>query len=250
MAQVKRIFDWIRMILKSNDYEIVDMPEDIRSNIWWGENGQAFQYELYKSMGEHTQYVLVLDIGETEVQSLNIRIKQRTLYKELLAMGDKLEPEFDKNVSLLLCVNASIEEGLEKEVLKIEEDPYCFKKLVLTYNQKEIEFLEKQTEISRIWDYMKTLMDNLREGKTNFDDEGVKLVMKLFIKLPFLPADIAKRQDKSNLMEEIEKDLEEKLKVIWRDIKGMDIKEIEEIKDYSDKQLEDILRKWCVEEAK
>lgn len=249
MTQIKRIFDWIEMILKNNDYEIVEIAEDIRNCIEKLENGRIFKFELYKSAGERIQYIFVLDVGDAEVQSLNIGLKQRELYKNFLALGDKLEPEFDKNVSLLLCVNANMKESLEKEVLKIEENPYCFKKFVLTYTQREMEFLENRTETSKIWEYMKSLMDELREGKADFNDEGVKFVMKLFIKLPFLPADIAKKQEKSNLMEEIEKGLEEKYKVIWRDIKDMDIKKIEEIKDYSEEQIDGILSKWCEEEA-
>lgn len=249
MEQIKRIFDWIEMILKNNDYEIVDITENIRNCIRKLENGKEFKFELYKSVGEHIHYIFVLDIGDAEVQSLNIEMKQRELYKNLLALEDKLEPEFDKNVSLLLCVNASMKESLEKEVLKIEENPYCFKKFVLTYTQREMEFLENQTKIVKLWEYMKSLIDELREGKADFNDECVKFVMKLFIKLPFLPADIAKKQDKSNLMEEIEKGLEEKYKVIWRDIKDMDIKKIEEIKDYTEEQIDDILSKWCKEEA-
>lgn len=138
MAQIKRIYDWIEMILKNNDYEIVGITEDIRHNIGRWKNGKTFKYELYKSIGKHIQYILVLDVGETEIQSLNIGMKQRQIYKDFLVLEDELEPEFDKNVSLLLCVNASMKESLEKEVLKIEEDPYCFKKFVLTYTQKEI----------------------------------------------------------------------------------------------------------------
>lgn len=96
---------------------------------------------------------------------------------------------------------------------------------------------------------MKLVMNKLQEGEADFNDEGIKFVMKLFIKLPFLPVDIVKKQDKSNLMEEIEKGLKEKHKAIWRDIKEMDMKEIEEIKDYSEEQIDGILSKWCVEEA-
>ena len=243
------IFEWIDIILKRNNYTTVDVAERIGGYIEELENGEKFQYGLYQSVGKYIQYILVLDIGNAEIKGLNLGMKQRLIYKSLLEMGDKLEPEFDKNVSFLICVNNSIEEkNLEREVLKLEEDPYCFKKFVLTYTKKEIEFLVKQTEKKEIWDYMQQITNGLREGNVNFSDAGVEFILRLFIKLPFLPVDIAKRQEKSNLMEEIEANLEEKYSRIWETIKGMDIKEIEEIKDYAEEQIDDILNKWCVEE--
>lgn len=243
------IFEWIDMILRKNNFKTVNVAEKIGGYIKEMEKGKKFQYGLYQSVGKYIQYILVLDIGNAEIKDLNLGIKQRLIYKNLLEMGDQLEPEFDKNVSFLICVNKSIEENnLEGEILKIEENPYCFKKFVLTYTKKEIEFVVKQTEKTKIWEYMQQIMDGLREGNVNFSDAGVEFILRLFIKLPFLPADIAKRQEKSNLMEEIEANLDEKYSRIWETVKGMDIKEIEGIKDYSEEQIDDILNKWCVEE--
>ena len=243
------IFEWIDMVLIKNNYKTVDVAESIGGYIEELENGEKFQYGLYQSVGKYIQYVLVLDIGNAEIKGLNLGMKQRLIYKSLLELGDTLEPEFDKNVSFLICVNNSIEEkNLEREVLKTEEDPYCFKKFVLTYTEKEIKFLVKQTKKTEIWDYMQQIMNGLREGNINFSDAGVEFILRLFIKLPFLPANIAKRQEKTNLMEEIEANLEEKYSKIWETIKGMDIKEIEGIKDYTEEQIDDILNKWCVEE--
>lgn len=249
MTQEKGIFDWIDMILRGNNFKTVDVAEGIDGYIKELENGKLIKYALYQSVGVCIQYVLVLDIGDIKISSIDLGIKQRGIYKSLLELGNILEPEFDKNVSLLLCVDSSVkEENLEKKILEIEEDPYCFKKFVLTYSQKEIEFLEEQTDRNEIWNYMQQVVDGLREGKINFSDIGIKFIMKLYIKLPFLPADITKRQKKSNLMEEIENSLEEKHRGIWESIKDMDIKGIEGIKDYTEEQIDNLLNKWYVEE--
>ena len=249
MVQKESIFEWIDVLLKKNNYKAVDVAERIGGLIEELGNGKAFRYGLYQFAEKNIRYILVLDIGDTEIKGLNLGMTQRLIFKSLLEMGDKLEPEFDKNVSFLICVNNSSEEkDLEKEVLKIEEDPYCFKKFVFTYTEKEIAHLEKQTEKTEIWEYMQKIMNELREGNVTFNGVGIDFILRLFIKLPFLPANVAKTQEKTNLMKEIESHLEEKYKSIWETIKGMDIKEIEGIKDYSEEQLDDILNKWCEEE--
>ncbi len=249
MVQEKGIFDWIDMILKRNNFKTLDVAEGIEDYIKELEKGKLIKYALYQSVGMCIQYLLILDIGDIKISSIDLGIEQRKIYKSLLELGDILEPEFDKNVSLLLCVdNSAEEENLEKKILEIEEDPYCFKKFVLTYSQKEIEFLEKQTDRNAIWNYMQQVVVGLREGEINFSDIGIKFIMKLYIKLPFLPADIAKQQEKPKLMEEIENSLEEKYRGIWESIKDMDIKGIEEIKDYTEEQIDSLLNKWYVEE--
>lgn len=249
MEKEIKVFSWIDSILRKNNYKTVKLGEDTSMYINQMEKTEKFEYALYQSVETCTQYILVLDVGKTDIVTLDLENKQITIYRRLLELGDGLEPEFDKNVSLLLCVNGNItEEGLEKEVLKIEEDPYCFKKFVLTYAENEISYLEKKTEKQDIWNYMQQQVKMLREGEVSIADEGIKFILKIFIKMPFLPIDIVKKQKKKDLMKKVEEELEEKYKCIWYDLINMDINKIDEIKDYTQEEIDGILDKWYGEE--
>lgn len=252
MVESERIFSYIDTILKENGYKSVNVRESIGCYIREMQDGENFEYALYQSSGKYTQYILVLDIGKTKIDEIDINNRQRTIYQKLQELGEELKPEFDKNVSLLLCVNGDItEEKLEKEILKIEENPYCFKKLVLTYIENEIQSLIGKLGEENIWNYMQKCMMELQEDKLKVGDESINFVLKLFIKIPFLAVEIVKKHKKADLLNEIEKQLEQKYMPIWNDIKEMDLPKIEEMKNYSEKQIDDILNKWYVkEEAK
>ena len=250
MEQKKKIFDWIDEILRKNDFKIVDEKEKIDSYIKDMINGEECPCALYESEGRCVQYVLVLDVGKANITKFDFVIRQRILYQSLQELGDRLRPEFDKNVSFLLCVEGTIsDEEVEKEVLKIEENPYCFKKLVLTYTQEELRNVEKSAEKENLWDFMNQKVEALRNGKTNLDKES-GFILKLLIKMPFLSMDMVEEQRKKNLMEEIEKNLEDKDKVIWEDIKEMELTEVEEIKNYTEEELDSFLGIWYTEERK
>lgn len=213
-------------------------------------NGAECAYALYESQGRSIQYVLVLDTGQADIEKFDLGNRQRILYQNLQELGDRLEPEFDKNVSLLLCAEGSIgNEKLEKEVLKLEENPYCFKKLVLTYTQKELENLVESTEKENLWDFMNQKLEILKRKKENFDKEA-EFILRLLIKMPFLAVNVEEEQIKKNLVEEIEKGLGGADKIIWEDIKSLESAEIEEIKNYKEEKLDDFLKKWCGEEKR
>lgn len=247
MVKGERIFSYIDTILRENKYKTVSVIESIGGYIRKMCDGENVEYALYQSSSECTQYILVLDIGKTEIEKINLNNRQRTIYQKLQELGEELKPEFDKNVSLLLCVNGDItEEKLEKEILKIEENPYCFKKLVLTYTENEIVNLIGKLGEENIWIYMQKCMMELQEDKLKVDDENINFVLKLFIKIPFLVVAINKKDKEADLLNEIEKHLEQKYTSIWNDIKEMDLAKIEEMRNYSEKQIDDILNKWYV----
>lgn len=250
MGQKREIFDLIDSILRTNNYKIVIGKEEIGSYIKDIINGAEFSCALYESKEQCVQYVLVLDVGKAEIKNLDLGNRQRILYRTLQELGDRLEPEFDKNVTLLLCMEGIIEdESLEKEVLKLEENPYCFKKLVITYTQEELSNFERNMGKEEVWDYMQQRLELLKGGEIEVDEISIT-ILKLLIKLPFLPANVVKEQTKKNLMEEIEKHLDDRDKIFWNDIKEMKSTEIEEIKDYTEEELDSFLCKWYMEGEK
>lgn len=270
MKNNKQVFEWIDTILIENKYNKVNVMDSIDSYIremqdeaqsYEMQNGgtqdlemsnkEIFQYALYQSSEKGIQYIFVLDVGKTEIGKMNLNIRQRDIYTRLLELGEKVELEFDKNVSLLLCVNDNIsDERLEKEVLNIEEDPYCFKKLVFTYTEEETENLSSILGEENIWDYMQSCIDELQENKAEIDEERIKFVLRLFIKLPFLTINIVKKEKKADFLEDIGNQSERKYKSLWEDINNLNIQEIEDIKNYSEEDIDDLLNKWYMEEMK
>lgn len=250
MEQKREMFDFVDYILRTNNYQIVIGKEEIDSYVRDIISGAEFSCALYESQEQCVQYVLVLDVGKADLKNLDLGNRQRILYRNLQEMGDRLEPEFDKNVTLLLCTEGNIEdESLEREVLKLEENPYCFKKLVLTYSREELSNLEENMGEEDLWDYMQQKLDMLKEGRIKVDETS-ETILKLLIKMPFLPVNAVKEQTKKNLMEEIENCLDDKDKIFWNDIKEMNEKEIEDIKDDTGEELDKFLCKWYTEEEK
>ena len=250
MEQKREMFDLADSILRTNNYQIVIGKEEMSSYIKSMIAGAKFSCALYKSQEQCIQYVLVLDVGKADLKNLDLGNRQRTLYRNLQELGDRLEPEFDKNVTLLLCMEGNIKnESLEREVLKLEENPYCFKKLVLTYTQEELSNFEGNMGKEDLWDYMQQRLRLLNEGKIEVDEIS-ETILKILIKMPFLPVNAVEEQTKKNLMDIIENSLDDKELIVWNDIKEMNLTEIEDIKGYTGEELDEFLCKWHTEEEK
>lgn len=252
MEEKKTMFTWIEDILIRNGYEKVKIGHIIDEyiKIIQGEN-QVIQYELYKAPQDRVQYVLAIDVYDMQIEKVDLQKVQMDIYKRLLKLENAVDCAFDKNVSLLLCAKWDISDtSSEREVLKIEEDPYCFKKLVLTYTDNEIDEMQGRLGEKNIWEYMKDTMQNIKDGaEMDMEETVTKMVLKLYIKMPFLPMDVAGQRDKDNLMQTIEGELEEINSDIWSELKEMSPEAIEEIKLYSDDQIDSIMKKWYTEEA-
>lgn len=121
-------------------------------------------------------------------------------------------PGIDKNIYMLLIMEAERENAeLNKFINNFEEDPYYFKKHVLTYTNQQKEKLklisQNQSIVSKIESYVSD-KDNFSEFKKlsgneiKMADDLYSLVSKIFIKLPFLLAPIEK-EELVNLREKI-----------------------------------------------
>ncbi len=124
------------------------------------------------------------------------------------------EPGVDKNLSMLVLweTDGSVpREQFKKNKMKIEEDPYFFKKYVLGYAAKELQQLQNQIAER---DIAKFIEDGI-VSKQIFDDykndpyvkTWQSLIYRLAIKLPFIKINIGESQGLQSLLEEHDKAL-------------------------------------------
>jgi hypothetical protein len=115
--------------------------------------------------------------------------------------------EVDKNTSLVLCVAKDNKlksfEELEKKELQTEENPYFFKKYVLTYDEKVAqkvfgEILKTYNESSSLTKYIESIVINperFRSYKINAENnEDYALLSKIVMKVPIMPVKIPGNQ--------------------------------------------------------
>ncbi|MBZ9622142.1 hypothetical protein G9F71_004615 [Clostridium sp. FP2] len=120
--------------------------------------------------------------------------------------------EVDKNTSLVLCVAKDSKltsfDELEKKELRIEENPYFFKKYVLTYDEKiaqEVfgEVLKTYNESSSLTKYIESIVTNperFRNFKINaINNEDYMLLSKIVMKVPVMPVKVPDNQSIKSL---------------------------------------------------
>lgn len=108
--------------------------------------------------------------------------------------NDIYVPDMDKNTSLIYCVKRDIKSNkLDELKVKIEDDPFYFKKYVFAYSEAqsdEFKKLRKQHNWT-INELIQTYIfdtENFSKFKKNGDNEKIyKLVSELFIKIPIIP---------------------------------------------------------------
>ena len=124
-------------------------------------------------------------------------------------------PDMDKNTSLVYCVKNDINsEKLDVLKIKIEDDPFYFKKYVFAYSEAEADELKKlckqhkQTPNELIQSYILNA-NNFGKFKKKASNEKVyRLVSELLIKIPVIPINFKTQgQIKSvpDYMQEIQK---------------------------------------------
>lgn len=142
------------------------------------------------------EYYVVLQLIDESVCELKALLdeKAQSLFEAIIETG-KVARYFEKNCTLLICHN---EKNIDLfTILNIEEDVYNFKKNIITYTDNELDQLKNyihSANINNISCEVLREIINDNEGETFIDFKNTSmncstyysLVMKLFIKLPFL----------------------------------------------------------------
>lgn len=140
-----------------------------------------------------SSYYLAVFVEEKMLDYRSVELFN-SYFDEVKKLDEGYRPDMDKNLSLIVCVkrrNLFPESVLNKIIFDIEEDPYFFKKYVLTYTDPQVKQLMKKNQgDASIIEYLYRVLndDNSFQNHKNdpFQESEYNLISKLFIKLPFL----------------------------------------------------------------
>ncbi|WP_026909115.1 ABC-three component system middle component 1 [Paucisalibacillus globulus] len=167
-------------------------------------------------------FYLVANFKEGEIKLDSLKKQLDQCFESILE--EMNETGIDKNLSFLLLLETeSIDNSIERirYIYNLEEDPYDFKKYVLTYTKSQVDalktYIEENAQLPLI-----TTLNNLLQEKTLFasfkkkeEDRSTTekqevllydLISKLFIKIPFLSV-IIKQECLDSLKQEIDESL-------------------------------------------
>lgn len=177
----------IKEIMNDCAYENVVQTEVVYDKMMYSLN--IFQHKKIES-----HIFIVLQILESQLVAQDnhkdLVIEIANYFRE----NDIYVPDMDKNTSLIYCVKRDINsDKLDELKVKIEDDPFYFKKYVFAYSEAqsdEFKKLRKQHNWT-INELIQTYIfdtENFSKFKKNGDNEKIyKLVSELFIKIPIIP---------------------------------------------------------------
>lgn len=153
----------------------------------------AYSLNIFKHRNIESQIFIVLQILESQLVAQNSKdlvIEIANYFRESAVYI----PDMDKNTSLIYCVKKDINsDKLDKLKVKIEDDPFYFKKYVFAYNESQADELKKickqrgQSASELIQAYILDT-ENFNKFKKNGDNEKIyQLVSELLIKIPIIP---------------------------------------------------------------
>ncbi|WP_122688466.1 ABC-three component system middle component 1 [Pseudomonas viridiflava] len=233
------MIDLINNIISNNGYQKIDLNLD----------EPGFLITLFKASDESRQeYFLSLQAEEqdNEVAMLLLEEKAQTIFEKIRNSG-KTERFFEKNCTMIVCHEAL---KIKKETIySLEEDPYNFKKNVLTYSTGELLALQTYLSSNGFEDITNDVINNIlnANGGRNFlefkksSTKGLySITLKTTLKLPFLIY-TPQEQKLSNLALDIENKLTTDLNSIYKEITSLET-------EWNDENiLDEVMRIWSVE---
>lgn len=123
------------------------------------------------------------------------------------------DKDFDKNTSLLIICNNESADNQKKNIFKIEEDPFQFKKYVLTYTDDSLVNLKSMIEEDNPERLLNLLVDDniFNEYKGSHQNYSWhNLLYNIAHKLPFLKINVAINQNLKNLFTKSREKIERK----------------------------------------
>ena len=183
----------IKEIMNDCAYENVVQTEVVYDKMMYSLN--IFQHKKIES-----HIFIVLQILESQ---LVVQDNHKDLVIEIanyFRENDIYVPDMDKNTSLIYCVKRDINsDKLDELKVKIEDDPFYFKKYVFVYNDAQADEFKKlcmqygQTASKLLQTYILD-SENFNKFKKNGDNEKIyKLVSELLNKIPIIPINFESR---------------------------------------------------------
>lgn len=263
--KISIVIELLHDVLENNSFQpLVEIQEQCKKD-WVEEVAEgeqetkecSYEWCLYGPDDEtKEQYLVLIDIKNNGKEILEKIVEQQS--KIYLQLKSKLRANFDKNVSMLICVKTDEVEKKEYEplILEVEEDCYYFKKLIMLYRDQEISEVKEILENKQLsmWEYMQDKIQEITrvEEENLFFKELQKIVPRIYIKLPFIQLKIQTEEQRLELFEEIKKTIEEDAKKlsIWNQLDKMQEDKIKEFELKNDEKLDEVLKLWLPEEKK
>lgn len=139
-----------------------------------------------------SNYYLSIFLTEADVKDLVVS-SLNEYFDAIKGLDEGYEPQMDKNLSMLICLkrgSLNNDSTLNKQIFDIEEDPYFFKKYVLTYTESQEDLILRNVNDTHVMTYLHTILNNEDAFQTHkkfpYHETEYNLVSKLFIKLPVL----------------------------------------------------------------
>lgn len=155
---------------------------------------KVYNLNIFKHRDVESQIFIVLQILESQLIAQNNNKEFVIEIANYFRENDVYVPDMDKNTSLIYCVKKDVNsDKLDKLKVKIEDDPFYFKKYVFTYDEAQADEFKKlcrqhgQSASELIQAYILDT-DNFNKFKKNGDNEKIyKVVSELLIKIPIIP---------------------------------------------------------------
>lgn len=178
----------INKVLISNNYESIEIENSLSNYVIKLFQSQSHAYK--------DEFFIVLQSNiQSNSDALDIlKEKSEILYEEILNSG-KVPPTFKKNSTLIICQDQTkIERGT---IYSLEEDPFNFKKNVITYTEEELNSLEKYLSEKNINELTNENISKIINSKNGIEFLEFKenkenklnyysLTLKIILKLPFI----------------------------------------------------------------
>ncbi|PKF44481.1 hypothetical protein CW664_10550 [Macrococcoides caseolyticum] len=196
-----------------NNIKIVNPVEESHIEFWanYSDNAVNFYLVLFENN------ILTEDFLSWKIPAYFNAIKQ-------LEMG--YDERMDKNLSMIVCVKTDNDETQKnsEKIFEIEEDPYFFKKYVITYddnNSKELKakFNETGESSNAILNRIindSTMFLSYKMNENNTLTSLYEICTKLMIKIPFIRLE-KRLEELDDLSEKINEELSEKSLLAFKD---------------------------------
>lgn len=154
----------------------------------------AYSLNIFQNKNIESQIFIVLQILESQLVAHNnykdLVIEIASYFRE----NDVYIPDMDKNTSLIYCVKRDINsDKMDRLKVKIEDDPFYFKKYVFAYSESQADEFKKlckqrgqsASELIQIYIFNTEKFNKFKRNDVN--EKIYRVVSELLIKIPIIP---------------------------------------------------------------